>query len=90
MTAVTMLRYQSERSHKDSFKKNNNSSQRELGPPVLWLAGAMKGYVTEEGFTPLKRLINPRLRAVSCSLSHLSLKKCVRTLEQKGDFLTVR
>ena len=32
-----MSRYlvsQAERSHKDFFKKNNNSSQRELGPPV--------------------------------------------------------
>ena len=36
-----MSRYlvsQAERSHKDFFlKKNNNSSQRELGPPVLTL-----------------------------------------------------
>lgn len=56
----------------------------------------MKGYVTEEGFTRVKRLINPRLREVSLardhtigeaarSLSHLSLKNCTRTLEQKRD-----
>ena len=34
MTAVTMSRYQAGRSHKDSFKKNNNSSQREFRRPV--------------------------------------------------------
>ena len=63
---------------------------------LLWLASGKKGNVTEEGFTRVKRLMNPRLREVSLardhtiseaarSLSHFTLQKIAHGLLSKGE-----
>ena len=68
---------------------------------ILWLASGTKGNIVEEGFTRVKRLMNPRLREVSLawdyviseaarSLSHFTLKKLHADFRAKGKVLRVR